>query len=108
MLLRSVKGIYGGDLLDGTKYRALLHSNGSVLYWVSGKTKTLCRLDLSYFPFDQQACYVELDSWTYNQRQVNISCKTMTLESSLYRSNEQWHMFDARVSSLFDLCSAST
>jgi len=86
------------DVLDPTPYRLLVYANGTVAYWTSGVTKTMCRLDLTYFPFDRQACYVELESWTYTDSQVNLSCRSTTPDMSAFHSNEQWQLYDAEVS----------
>ena len=50
-----------GDMFDHRKFRVCVHSNGEVVYAVAGKSTTTCLLDVTYFPFDSQACYMELN-----------------------------------------------
>ena len=65
-----------GDIMDEDKYfRAVVFHNGLVLFWTAGKLKVSCTIDMTFFPFDDQACYVHVDSWTYSNTQVNYySC----------------------------------
>ena len=49
---------------------------GEILLELKKKTTTFCRLDLTYFPFDVQTCYIYFDSWTYSTLQVqHFACK---------------------------------
>lgn len=32
--------------------------------------KSSCTIDVTYFPFDEQRCEMELGSWTFNSSQV--------------------------------------
>ena len=56
----SVDEAYGA-MFDHRKFRVGVHSDGEVEYAVAGKSTTTCLLDVTYFPFDSQACYIELN-----------------------------------------------
>ena len=49
-----------------------MHYNGSVEFWVAGSVKVFCVIDLTYFPFDSQACYFHLNSWSYDSRYLSF------------------------------------
>ena len=96
----SPASIYGDELFDVDTYRVIIRCDGTVDYWVAGEIQTMCPLDLTYFPFDQQACYVELNSWTYAPNQVEPVNESDTPDMSLYHQNGQWTMEKTAVDSM--------
>lgn len=34
--------------------------------------KSSCRIDVEYFPFDEQTCHLIFGSWTYNSDEVKL------------------------------------
>ena len=87
----SAEEIYG-DVLNPKKYRVEVSSDGTVYYYTAGKMTTFCLLDLTYFPFDAQACYIELSSWTYDETQVVFFNSSDQIETKGFRPNGQWQL----------------
>ena len=56
----SVDEAYGA-MFDRRTFRVIVISHGDVIYVVAGKSTTTCLIDVTYFPFDSQACYVGLN-----------------------------------------------
>ena len=52
--------------------KATIHYNGRVTWQPPASFKSTCNIDVTYFPFDQQACSLEFGSWTYNLDEVCI------------------------------------
>jgi len=52
-----------GDIFDEKKFRVAIEYDGTVVFAGAGKSITTCLLDVSYFPFDSQACYIELNRY---------------------------------------------
>jgi len=56
--------VYSVDEVYGTifdrKLPVVVYYNGKVRYSPGGKSTTTCILDMTYFPFDSQACFIEL------------------------------------------------
>jgi len=52
----------------GTK--AKVDPNGRVQWHPPASYKVSCTIDVTYFPLDEQKCYFEFGSWTYNQEEV--------------------------------------
>ena len=47
-------------------------SNKGIVNWVpGGKFLTSCQLDITYYPFDDQECHIDLVDWAYHGLQVN-------------------------------------
>uniref|UniRef100_A0A671SS57 Neuronal acetylcholine receptor subunit alpha-9-like n=1 Tax=Sinocyclocheilus anshuiensis TaxID=1608454 RepID=A0A671SS57_9TELE len=48
----------------------VLRYNGEITWDSPAITKSSCKVDVSYFPFDSQECNLTFGSWTYNGNQV--------------------------------------
>lgn len=56
---------------DGTyPTNVVVRSNGSCLYVPPGIFKSTCKIDITWFPFDDQRCEMKFGSWTYDGDQV--------------------------------------
>jgi len=49
-----------GAIFDHKRYRVTVRYDGQVSYVAVGRSASKCLLDITNFPFDSQACYVEL------------------------------------------------
>ena len=45
---------------------AMITHEGSVFWPVPTKLLSSCKVDVTYFPFDEQACSLKFGSWTYD------------------------------------------
>lgn len=63
---------------DGTYHtNVVVKHNGSCLYVPPGIFKSTCKIDITWFPFDDQHCEMKFGSWTYDGNQVPIcDCRT--------------------------------
>lgn len=56
---------------DGTYHtNIVVKNNGSCLYVPPGIFKSTCKIDITWFPFDDQHCEMKFGSWTYDGNQV--------------------------------------
>lgn len=64
--------IYSADEgFDGTyPTNVVVRNNGSCLYVPPGIFKSTCKIDITWFPFDDQRCEMKFGSWTYDGFQV--------------------------------------
>lgn len=59
------------EKFDGTyQTNVVVRHNGTCLYVPPGIFKSTCKIDITWFPFDDQNCYMKFGSWTYNGFQV--------------------------------------
>ena len=49
---------------------AVIYSSGEVLWIPPARLTSMCKLDMTYFPFDVQECKIKIGSWTYDGNQV--------------------------------------
>ena len=67
---------------DGTfQTNVVVTHNGSCLYVPPGIFKSTCKIDITWFPFDDQHCDMKFGSWTYDGNQVHYCLQdTYTLK----------------------------
>ena len=51
--------------------KATLYHNGLVKWEPPAIFKSSCDIDVRYFPFDEQTCWLKFGSWTFDGFQVN-------------------------------------
>lgn len=64
--------------------KAILHYTGKVLWTPPAIFKSSCEIDVRYFPFDQQTCFMKFGSWTYDGIQVKGKKKKKQLLSAIF------------------------
>ncbi|XP_046663069.1 neuronal acetylcholine receptor subunit alpha-7-like [Homalodisca vitripennis] len=58
---------------DGTyPTNVVVRNNGSCLYVPPGIFKSTCKIDITWFPFDDQKCEMKFGSWTYDGFQLDL------------------------------------
>ncbi|XP_067206868.1 neuronal acetylcholine receptor subunit alpha-7 isoform X3 [Linepithema humile] len=58
---------------DGTyQTNVVVTHNGSCLYVPPGIFKSTCKIDITWFPFDDQHCDMKFGSWTYDGNQLDL------------------------------------
>ena len=53
--------------------KAILHHTGKVVWKPPAIYKSFCEIDVEYFPFDEQTCFMKFGSWTFNGDQVSLA-----------------------------------
>lgn len=64
-----------GEYVVTTMTKAVLHHTGKVLWTPPAIFKSSCEIDVRYFPFDQQTCFLKFGSWSYDGDQVRLQAK---------------------------------
>ncbi|XP_061398269.1 neuronal acetylcholine receptor subunit alpha-7-like, partial [Musca vetustissima] len=58
---------------DGTYHtNIVVKHNGNCLYVPPGIFKSTCKIDITWFPFDDQHCEMKFGSWTYDGNQLDL------------------------------------
>ncbi|XP_067932983.1 acetylcholine receptor subunit alpha-type acr-16-like [Watersipora subatra] len=90
-----------------TGSRAYVAHTGDI-YWPPVKRyKSSCNIDITYFPFDDQICYLKLGSWSYDGFQVNIWNKMATMDMTHALKNSEFEVIDSKIKrfiTYYDCC----
>ena len=70
-----------------------VHHDGNV-YWYPGKQEAFCRLNLKYFPWDQQSCKLTYASWSYDGSKLDIQNRSKAGDIGLFSPNGEWDVID--------------
>ncbi|KFM77607.1 Acetylcholine receptor subunit alpha-like 1, partial [Stegodyphus mimosarum] len=62
--------------------KAILHFDGQVIWKPPAIYKSSCGIDVEYFPFDEQTCFMKFGSWTYDGYTVDLKHKYQTADSN--------------------------
>lgn len=50
----------------------VIHSDGTVLWIPQAIFKSVCKIDIMYFPFDIQTCRMKFSTWSYDGGQIDL------------------------------------
>ncbi|EFX87443.1 hypothetical protein DAPPUDRAFT_43617, partial [Daphnia pulex] len=63
--------------------KAILRHDGTVTWKPPAIYKSFCEIDVEYFPFDEQTCYMKFGSWTSDGNTVDLQHLHQTPDSNL-------------------------
>ncbi|CAG2238263.1 CHRNA10 [Mytilus edulis] len=71
-------------------YRATINSDGSVSYNFPTVLKSVCRIDVTYFPFDTQVCRLTFGSWSHNGFEMDVVNSATEGDLATYIEHNEW------------------
>nr|XP_032622997.1 neuronal acetylcholine receptor subunit alpha-10 isoform X1 [Chelonoidis abingdonii] len=71
---------------------AVIRYDGQVMWDSPAITKSSCKVDVSYFPFDGQQCRLTFGSWTYNGNQIDLLNGLDTGDLTDFVENVEWEV----------------
>ena len=86
---KDVQDRIGGGI-ETFKTHVTLTSDGKNDWKSPAIFKSLCDVDVTYFPFDVQTCALKFGSWSLNSAQLRMCPENMTNRSSNYVENGEW------------------
>lgn len=87
--------LYSADEgFDGTyPTNVVVRNNGSVVYIPPGIFKSTCKIDITWFPFDDQRCEMKFGSWTYDGFQLDLQLQDESGgDISSFVTNGEWEL----------------
>ena len=78
--------------------RVLVWSSGLVQWTLPLITKTSCGVDVTYFPFDSQRCYIRLGSWIYEESQLNLTLGSESVNMAKFSENSELDLVRVKIS----------
>lgn len=80
------------DNYDTSRYNVIVTHDGMVSFLFPFVAKTSCKMNVAYFPFDEQSCKLKFGSWTYDLSQVDVINKTSVGDTGNLMSNGEWDL----------------
>ncbi|CAD6190467.1 unnamed protein product [Caenorhabditis auriculariae] len=83
------------------KSNEVVYNTGEVNWVPPGIFKASCKMDITYFPFDDQICYLKFGSWTYHGMALDLHIFTededepRTMDLSTYTPSGEWNLIKA-------------
>ena len=65
-------------------------SDGQCLFIPPGIFKSTCKIDMTWFPFDNQQCNLKFGSWTNNGWKINLELNGEEGDTSAFVQNDKW------------------
>lgn len=84
----SADKIYG----DYREFRAVLTSSGNLRWEPGGVFRTMCEIDITYFPFDEQRCALVFGAWSYHTTKMNLTNSSNDINMDSYEKNGEWQI----------------
>ncbi len=73
------------DFTEGfMQSKAMVDFTGNIFWAPPAKLRSSCKIDITYFPFDDQRCKMKFGSWTYDGFQVSICIEYIYMYCALY------------------------
>ncbi|XP_063180915.1 neuronal acetylcholine receptor subunit alpha-10-like [Chroicocephalus ridibundus] len=77
---------FGGSV----ETNVVLRSDGHITWDSPAITKSSCKVDVSYLPFDGQRCRLTFGSWSYNGNQIDLHNRLDTGDLTDFVENVEW------------------
>ncbi|ELT87200.1 hypothetical protein CAPTEDRAFT_221893 [Capitella teleta] len=85
----------------------VVSSDGNCLWVPPGLFLSTCKIDITWFPFDDQKCSLKFGSWTYDGSAINLTLQGDGGDISSFIPNGEWELIEApgvRTISKYDCC----
>ena len=77
--------------------KVVIQHDGTNSWYAPTEFKSICKIDISFFPFDRQKCPLKFGSWTYNGDFLNFTNQRDTADLSQYILSGEWDLVSAHV-----------
>jgi len=83
------------DAAGGTekfKTKIKLKSDGTHVWLAPTMFTSICKMDIKFFPFDEQHCELEFGSWSYDSSRIDIEVdqQETRIHREVYQDNNEW------------------
>ncbi|CAI4228193.1 unnamed protein product [Auanema sp. JU1783] len=70
----------------------LVYPDGTANWIPPGLFRLSCRIEIVWFPFDIQECFMKFGSWTFDGFKLELDIDENALDTSTYIPNGEWHL----------------
>ena len=72
--------------------KVVLNHNGTNYWYAPTEIKSICKIDITFFPFDEQKCPLVFGSWTYTGNYLNLTKKNDSADLGKYTISGEWEL----------------
>lgn len=72
--------------------RIMFYYDGRIQWFAPAQIKTICTIDITYFPFDEQKCKITFGSWSYTKNVLDMRLKRDTADLDRYTASGEWKL----------------
>lgn len=72
--------------------KVVLQHDGTNSWFAPTEIKSICKIDITFFPFDEQKCPLVFGSWTYTGNYLNLTKKDDTADLGKYTVSGEWQL----------------
>ncbi len=76
---------------------AMVSFEGIIFWSPPARLRASCKVDITFFPFDEQHCSMKFGSWTYDQAQVDIKNRSQIIDMTNYITNGEWALIASQI-----------
>lgn len=76
--------------------KAIVKSDGTVVWTPPASYKSSCTMDVTFFPFDRQNCSMKFGSWTYDGTMVDLVLIDENVDRKDFFDNGEWEILNAK------------
>lgn len=89
------EGDHGEQYLFDTK--VIISSDGTITWLSPNLIKSSCKINVKYFPWDMQACYLKFGSWTFNGFKLDLAFfnDLPAADLNTFTRNGEWDLLSA-------------
>lgn len=77
---------------DRMKTKIKVNHNGTNTWLAPSILQSSCKIDVHYFPFDEQTCSLKFGSWTYDAWRVDIKAESAFADTKTTQVNGEWDL----------------
>ena len=59
--------------------------------------KTMCQIDITYYPFDEQKCDLVFGAWSYYTTKMNLTTESTAVTMDSFETNGEWDVTNTQV-----------
>lgn len=74
------------------KTNVVVKYDGNSTWLNPGIFKSICKVDVTYFPFDEQECFLKFGSWSFDSSKVDLYARKGNMSNKNYVKNGEWKL----------------
>ena len=94
LLSSADKGMDAAGALEKYKTKISISYDGNNSWMAPAMFQSICKIDIKYFPFDDQKCHMKFASWAYDVSKLDVFVleKETGQVEGIYQPSNEWNL----------------